>query len=556
MKNQNQAEILDTYGVKVTRIARHVQDRSYYKGVTFPTPDGESREHFIPNEDVHDSRRLLNYLTRHGMSQPTDKKERTKLLDAIALAEPVDRCSLTIMTGWHGQIYVLPHKSIGRHQNDDVIYLGALDILLNAEAGSLDDWKKQVAEPLAASTLGVFTVTAALMPIVAHMANCENAIFHISGKSGVGKTTLARVAASIWPGGHASMANWDTTPAGLQDLMASSNDGFASLDELSASASDNRLQRKFLREVTYMLATGSTRRRSKLSSGGGDVQRYRFLALSTGETTAASIAAQAGDERMLGEEARFLDLPIANSPTGIFDRLAETGRCDTQSEAAQLADSLNMVTKEYFGTAAPAFIRYVVDNYDEVDRLVKERVALFNKKLNVPSTGWERRISSKFGLAYVAGSLAIDAGILPWSKKLVRESAISAYSSARSHLFTEAETLANALEQLQAVARQAVTVDLARPPVPDVSVVDASLALRMRQNGKTNRILVNVGAFHAIGDKTVRDMLVRQLDAAGIVLKKHATARPTSAQVTPIKGAQRQSYMCFTKNLLKFQLPN
>ncbi|TQM92437.1 DUF927 domain-containing protein [Roseinatronobacter monicus] len=554
MVNQNNASILEAYSVKVTRMARHMQDGSYYKGVIFPTPDGESSEHFIPNEVVHDTRKLLNYLSRNGMTQPADKKERAKLLEAIGLAEPADRCSLTIMTGWHGRTYVLPHKSISRDQSDDIRYFGAL--APNAEAGSLDNWKDEVAKPLAASSIGVFTVVAALMPIIAHMTNCENAIFHISGKSGVGKTTLARVAASVWPGGHASLANWDSTPSGLQDLMASSNDGFASLDEFSASASDNRAQRKFLREVTYMLATGSTRRRSKHYSGGADVQKYRFLALSTGESTAASIAALAGEERMLGEEARFLDLPIEDSPTGIFDLLAETEHRSTQKQAAQLADNLNVTTTQYFGTAAPAFIRYVVDNFDKVELLVKERVALFNKKLNVPSTGWERRISNKFGLAYAVGVLAIDAGILPWSKVLVKDSAVTAYGLARSHLFTEADRLNDALEKLQATAKAAPIVDLTEPPVPEVSIVNAAPALRMRQNGKTVRILVNVAAFNTIGDTAVRDNLIGKLDLAGVVLKKHTTARPTSAQVTPIKGARRQSYMCFTRKLLKFELPN
>jgi len=545
------AAILLELDVKVTRIARHAQGGEYYKGVTFATPDGPSEEHFIPNETINETRSLQNYLARHGMCFPGDKAKRAKLLNAIAQAEPSERCILTGRTGWHDGTYVLPNKSIGPADSVDVIYHDGASMLAEPEAGTLEHWKEEVAGPVKASTLGVFTTIASLAPVIASIVNLENAIFHISGQSGVGKTTLARTAASVWPGGHRSVESWDTTALGLQELMERHNDGFACLDEFSASAANNQSQRELLHSATYMLATGKTRRRSKHYKGSTALQNYRFLALSTGETTAASIAVSAGDKRKMGEEARFLDLPVPELPTGIFDRLTETGRSNTPNEAAQLADRLNVATNLYFGTAACAFIRYVVDNREYVEQEVQKHVTQFNEKLKVPGTGWERRISSKFALAYAAGVLAIDAGILPWSKRLVRDCSIVAYRSARSHLKTEEDVMAIALKRLQQIAKDAVVIDSDAASAPAVSKVDAAPALRMKKAGKTARILVNVNSFRLIGNNAVREALVRQLDETGILIKPDRYPRVKAFQVIAINGARRQSYMSFDKRMLK-----
>lgn len=550
MNPNDNAAVLSDNEVQITRIARHAQSGAYYKGLIFPTPDGLSDEQFIPYETTNDSRALQAYLARGGMRFPSDKPMRAELLNAIAQYEPSERCALTGRTGWHDDTYVLPHTSISPVGSPDIVYHANTDKLGQPTAGTLEEWGLKVGSLLEASTLGVFTTVVSLAPVIASIVNLENAMFHISGKSGVGKTTLARTSASVWPGGHRSVESWDSTALGLQEMMERRNDGFACLDEFSASAADNRSQRQLLVAATYMLATGMTRRRSKHSMGGTEVQSYRFLGLSTGETTAASIAASAGDKRKLGEEARFLDLPIPDSPTGIFDRLTETGRSNTPAEAAKLADSLNLASSQYFGTVSYAFIRHVVDNRNTVEQQVRDRVSLFNKKLKVPGSGWERRISSKFALAYAAGLLAIEAGILPWSNQLVRDCCIAAYRSARSHLKTEEDMAKMALTQLQQIAKDAIVIGSVKVPVLTASDVDAAPAIRMKEAGKTVRILVNVSTFRTIGDKAVRDMLIQQLDDTGILKKPDAYPRVKTFQVIAVKGAQRQSYMAFDKRLL------
>jgi len=336
--------------------------------------------------------------------------------------------------------------------------------------------------------------------------------------------------------------------------MERHNDGFVCLDEISASAADQQARRNLLQSTTYMLATGVTRRRSRHYTGGSPQQSYRLLGLSTGEMTAASIASDAGDRRKKGEEARFLDLPIAQIETGAFDRLEDAGYDNTPSAAAEVADALNLETSRQYGTAAPAFIRYVVDNWEEVERSVQGSVELFNKKLDVPGDGWERRISSKFALAYAAGRLAIDAGILPWSKRLVRDCAVAAYKSARAHLETEEEAALKALDELKQLAKCALVIDTPKGVTPDAACVDDAVALRMKKNGKTEQFLVEAHAFRDIGDKDARDAMLRHLEEAEILVKPSGYPRVKAAQKIAVKGAHRKSYLAFKKGLLKLDL--
>lgn len=557
MTEDTYPDILAEQGVIVPRMGRHSHDGTYFKFIFFPTPAGLSEEHIIPNELISDTRQLHVYLVRHGMRMPADKTEKAKLIDAIQQYEPPELCTLTSRTGWHDCSYVQPHATYSPEGADDIVYVGDQGSLIKPTSGTLEEWQDEIAQPLTASTFGVLLVCIALAPILIKFVKLENGMFHISGKSGVGKTTFLRVAASVWLGGQRSVASWDITPIAFQEFMARKNDSIGLFDEFSSTSADKRTQSKIMYDVAYMVGSGIPRRRSKHFKGSAaDVETYRVLALSTGEKSAAEIAEAAGEKRLMGEEARILDLPILDCATGIFDRLSEAGYDNARSEATKLADHLNEATGRYYGTASKAFIRYVVGHLEHVEQEVPRLVELFNHKLKVPATGWERRISSKFGLAYAAGRLAIEAGVLPYSEKLIRDCCVSPYLLARSQLTTAEDLNRAALEKLQVMVKNAVVVGSAKRPAPSIESVDSAPALCVMKDGKTVHILVEVSAFKTIGDRAVREALVSVLDEAGIFIKPDRHPREKSIQKIVIKGAKRGRYLCFTKRLIKFRLPD
>lgn len=556
MTNEIKSNTLEDNGVRVNRIGRHAQDQTFHLGMIVETPDGESGEFFLPFEEINDTRALKKALSNAGLLLPPAAADKKALLEAIQTARPDERCTLNARTGWYDESYVQPHTTHGPEDADDVVYVGDEQPSSEPTAGTLEEWKEDVADVLQASTLGVFLLCAALAPILMKFVRLENGMFHISGKSGVGKTTLLRVAGSVWPGGSRSVASWDMTQMALQEMMARNSDALVVIDEFSAISADKRTQAKTMSDVAYMVGSGIPRRRSKHFTGSAeDDETFRVLALSTGEKSAAEIAEAAGEKRLMGQVARVLDLPIEECPTGMFDRLEEAGYHNTRDQAAELADHLNKITMRQYGTASETFIRYVVDNPEHVEQEVARLVGLFNDKVKVPSTGWERRISSKFALAYAAGRLASEAGVLPYSEKLVRECCVSSYRRARSQLTTAEDLKRAALAELQAMVKGAVVVGSAKRSAPSVKVVDRAAALRVMKDGKTVAILVEVSAFSATADKPIRDALVDLLDEADIFIRPANYPREKSVQKIVIKGARRRRYLRFTKKLMKFEMP-
>ncbi len=557
MTEDTYPDILAENEVLIPRIGRHLRDGAFCKFLYFQTPAGMSGPHVIPNEVIADGRQIRKYLARNGMRMPPDKAEKAALIEAIQQYEPPETCILTDGTGWLDKSYVQPHATYGPEDADDIVYVGDKRPSNEPTAGTLEEWKEQVADVLQASTLGVFLLCAALAPILIKFVRLENGMFHVSGKSGVGKTTLLRAAGSVGPGGPRSVASWDMTPMALQERLSHNSDALVVIDEFSATSSDKRTQAKTMSDVAYAVVSGIPRRRSKhFKRSIDDDELFRVLALSTGEKSAAEIAEAIGEKRLMGQEARILDLPVDGCPTGIFDRLEEAGYNNTRAQAAELADHLNEVTACLYGTASETFIRYVVDHPEHVEQEVARLVARFNRKVKVPATGWERRISSKFGLAYAAARLAIEADVLPWSTSLVRDCCVSSYRLARSQLTTAEDLSRAALEELQGMVKDAVVVGSTVRRAPSIRSVDNAAAVRIKKDKKTVQILVEVGAFRAIADKPVREALVDLLDEANIYIRPTNYPREMSAQKTVVKGAKRRRFMCFTKGLIKFRLPD
>jgi len=414
MTDKTKPDVLEDNCVSVTRIGRYAQDGTFHLGMIVETPDGDSDEIFLPFKEINDTCALKKAFFNAGLLLPPAAADKKALLETVQTARTDERCTLPNRTGWHGDSYVQPHATHGPEHADDIVYLGDETLSSEPIAGTLEEWREDVADVLEASTLGVFLLCAALAPILIRFVVLENGMFHVSGKSGVGKTTLLRVACSVWLGGPRSVASWDTTPMALQEMMARNSDALVVIDEFSAISSDRRTQANTMSDVAYAVVSGIPRRRSKhFKVGTQDAEKFRVLALSTGERSAAEIAEAVGEKRLMGEEARILDLPVEDCPTGIFDRLEEAGYDNSRAKAAELADHLNDVTARQYGTASETFIRYVADNPEHAEQEVASLVDSFNHNLDVPGTGWERRISSKFALAYAAGILAIEAGVLP-----------------------------------------------------------------------------------------------------------------------------------------------
>lgn len=557
MKNGNSTPTtFDDYNVEVTRYANHLQDGSWSLGVRHSTPDGLWIEDFIPFETLSDPRSLGQLLARRGFRMPVAKKERERLLQDLAAAVPEETCRVTRTLGWYGDVYVLPQQSIGGENAEEIVFDGNVNASSDGGArGTVEEWKTHVAEPAGTSSLAVFLTCSSLSAVLMRFTDVESGMFHVFGPSGVGKTTLARVAVSTWRGGAQAVDSWNATPAANEELLVQRNDGFACFDEIAVAAADTKALRALLKMTTYSFTSGATRRRSKSYAGGASAGTFKFLGLSTGEISAAEIATTAGGRRNLGEEARFIDLPVEGHGNGTFDRLPDTSE-DAKMAAADIADHLNRSTTQYYGTAAPAFIEYVVENIDQIESRIAKLMDKFLGKADVSDDGWERRIARKFALAYAAGAIGIDAGVLPWSRKLVGRSALRCYQAARADVQTEDDDLRDLLRQVQTLTSSDHMLDIAAADSKfSLADVNAAKAIR-RKHKKSVEYMIDSETLNCLADKPTRDKLLTLLDQAGGYVKPHGFPRIKARQTTPVAGAERRYFYVFTKALRKFALPD
>src|SRR5205814_7539417 len=63
---------------------------------------------------------------------------------------------------------------------------------------------------------------------------------------------------------------------------------------------------------------------------------------------------------------------------------------------------------------------------------VQRRIDDFMKAVQVPNDAWERRFARRFALAFAAGAIAADFGIVPWGRKTIGLAIKACYLAARA----------------------------------------------------------------------------------------------------------------------------
>jgi putative DNA primase/helicase len=115
--------------------------------------------------------------------------------------------------------------------------------------GSLENWKNTVSKYCVGNPLLICAVSAALAGPLLDLIDMEGGGVHWRGKSSLGKTTVQKVASSVW-GSPKFMQTWRATANGLEGVAAICNSTCLVLDEIS------QVSGKEAGYVAYMLANG------------------------------------------------------------------------------------------------------------------------------------------------------------------------------------------------------------------------------------------------------------------------------------------------------------
>jgi putative DNA primase/helicase len=193
-----------------------------------------------------------------------------------------DRVTLVNRIGWHEigdtTVFVMPSQVIGAATGRVLYEAGDRRQEEYSAHGSLADWRHSVAAPAPAHGMAALAISAAFAGPLLHLAGLESGGIHLFGNSSTGKTTLLKLAASIW-GDSGLVRSWRATANGLEGVANRTSDVVLILDELG------QLDSKDAATALYMLASGVGKIRMTRSATLQDIKTWRAFMLSSGEMT-------------------------------------------------------------------------------------------------------------------------------------------------------------------------------------------------------------------------------------------------------------------------------
>ncbi|MEW8149976.1 MAG: DUF927 domain-containing protein, partial [Candidatus Thiodiazotropha endolucinida] len=378
--------------------------------------DGRKQNQAISNHRLHETGGGLAILLSHSGLMIVPGEER-KVARYLGCFKTTNRVLCVSQVGWvesdNQLVYVRPDRVISREETTKIMFQPeqhAPTVETMKSNGSLVSWKRYVAEPCKGNPYLVFSVCVSLAALIQHFAGTDNSGFHLYGNSSRGKTTALQVAASVHgcgadPGGSAQtyLLRWNATQNAMEGLAAAHNDGLLILDEIGSCPAYD-----FGRTV-YDLSGGQGKSRMNKDAVLNKQRRFRLLALSSGEYSVRQKIEEAGKQAKAGQMNRFLDIPIDDAVV-----------VDTHGKnAADFVNHLKRDCGQYYGTAGPAFIQAILDEYgneeiirNRIHQYIEEWRELITQGLKLEPA--QARALGRLASVGAAGLLAVELGILPF----------------------------------------------------------------------------------------------------------------------------------------------
>jgi len=339
-----------------------------------------------------------------------NQRNRLRLVDYIMSEKPKRRIIAASKVGWHGSTFVLPDQVIGK---EDVVFQS--EIAGESEffsSGSLEGWKQEIGSLCNGNIPLMVSISTALAGPLLRLVNRHNGGgIHWVGDSSTGKSTAIEVAATIW-GPPEFIRSWSATANGLEGVAATRNDTCLILDEINEAFPHE------VGKIVYMLMNGQGKQRAGRIGNARKIQRWRIMAISSGEKTLENIMKEAGKQVNAGQIVRLLNIP-ANFEFGVFSHLHGF------SDGRSLADHLKSARLMHYGQVGPAFVRKLIEEQRDLtillDTITKKFIAHSTENL-------QKRAAGVFAVIGFAGELAIEYGLLPWGEGSTLEAANIAFT--------------------------------------------------------------------------------------------------------------------------------
>lgn len=406
---------------KLLAETRDAENRSWALLVELTDRDGVRHLEIINRSELAgDGAYLVGRLMDLGLTVPTDRKSRERFLDFLNRAKSAARARCVTSTGWHGDVFVLPDRTIGA--GPEQVLLRSVGPVAHAyrSKGTLEEWRERVAAPAVGNSRPLLSICAGLAAPLLHLTGEESGGLHFRGGSSIGKSTSLFLAGSVWGGGSPSyVRQWRATDNGLEGVAAAHSDTLVCFDEMG------QIDAVSAARAAYILANGSGKTRANRSGEARAPQQWRMLFLSTGEISLADKLAEVGraGRAAAGQQVRVVDVPAnAGAGLGVFENLHGHASGDA------FARHLKAMSEEHYGHAGPAFVEALQAKREELVASVKARIHNFVEQHCPPDAdGQVKRVAARFALLAAAGETARSEEIVSWPEGEAEAAAVRCF---------------------------------------------------------------------------------------------------------------------------------
>lgn len=386
---------------------RSIKNDSWGRLLEWHDSDGVVHRWAMPAELLQgDGLEVRRELARSGLSIE-HKKPARDLLPAYVQFFPVEaRARCVERLGWHGTVYVTSNRSIG--QSDEIIVFQnthALEPALST-SGTAEEWRNSVGALAVGNSRLIFGLSAAFAGPIMDLVKEDSGGFHFRGGSSTGKTTILKVAASVWGNPSTYPRAWRATVNGLEGLAAMHSDGVLILDELS------QMDPQEAGDAAYLLANGRGKARASKTGAARTSAHWRLIFLSAGEESLPNLMMRAGKSVNVGQEIRLADIGSdAGAGYGAFEELHD------HVGSAAFALAVTEAAANCHGAIGLEWLGCVVNDRLMLAGKIKNGIEDFVGN-TVPSNaaGQVCRVARRFALVGMAGELATECGLTGWRK--------------------------------------------------------------------------------------------------------------------------------------------
>ncbi|STX27531.1 inner membrane protein [Legionella beliardensis] len=167
-----------------------------------------------------DSSEVRRELANLGLSISPSKIARDLLAIYLQVCPVEARARCVDKLGWYGETFITASQTIG-NSSERIVFQNnnAIESALSV-SGTVEDWRDSIGALSARNSRLVFAISTAFAPTLATIAGEDSGGFHFRGASSCGKSTVLKVAASVWGNPQAYCRLWRSTANGLEGLAA------------------------------------------------------------------------------------------------------------------------------------------------------------------------------------------------------------------------------------------------------------------------------------------------------------------------------------------------